>query len=144
MLLEDFNFDVVQKETKHLFPAENWLSPEYRRRRLPLEKQLETALEFILSHFFRKHKLAIQNAILDEYTFFAKITQEKLNRLGLVPVGVKRNIEALNQMLRSSEQLYYISLDIVEKENELGKWKLLVSVTADEEHLSELRNGVLT
>jgi hypothetical protein len=106
-----------------------------------MDQQLKTALMFILAYFFRKHKLAIQNAFFDEYTFFAIITQKKLNRLGLVPVGVKRNIEALNQMLRSSEQLYYISLDIVEHENELGKWELLVSVTAEEEHLSELRNG---
>lgn len=142
MSLEDFVFNIIRKETEQLFATGGRHS---NMQVFPIERQLEEALHLILSYTFGKYKLDIQNAFMDETTTSIKITQKELLDMGFVPVGVKRNIDALDKILQNNKELAYINLYIVEyeeTETQLGRWELAVMVTAEEECLLEL--GVLT
>jgi hypothetical protein len=136
MSLEDFEFGTICKETEQLFATGRQHS---NMQAFPIERQLEEALNMILSYFFGKYKLDIQSAFFREYSLNIRLTQNELFSMGLVPVSVWRNIEALNKILEDNKKLAYISLSIVEhSEEDLDKWDLVVYVTAEEECLYEL------
>jgi hypothetical protein len=99
---EEFYLKNVVRRAQSLFKRS---SPEGV---LPLEEQLEKAINLILDYVFQTYKSEIQFAVYNKSIIYFILTKDTLNKLTLTPSAILYHMVDLNTVLHTKQELEYI------------------------------------
>jgi hypothetical protein len=102
---EEFYLDNVIEHACSLFKR---ISPDCV---LPLDEQLEKAINLILDYVFQTHKSEIQFGVYAKSRISFILTKHTLNKLGLTPSAVLYHMVDLNTVLHTKPELEYICFE---------------------------------